>query len=633
MCGITGFFNLQSNTKEWYDKTLKDMTSSIIHRGPDAQGYWYDENHGIGLGHVRLSILDLSEAGSQPMRSHCGRYIFVYNGEVYNYQETQKELESEFGSIDWRGTSDTEVILYAFSKWGAKKTLEKCNGMFAFALWDKHKQELTIGRDRMGQKPLFYGYVGNDFVFGSELKSLKKYSEWKGDICTDTLDVYLRMGYVPTPYSIYKDIHKLMPSTFLVIAKDHLVKRDCGSPIEYWSLKRAYEQGIHSKSLDEDLKRVEELLTDSVKKRMIADVPLGAFLSGGFDSSLIVALMQKESAKKVNTFSIGFNDNNFNEAVYAKEISKILGTNHNELYVSPNQVLDLFPKMTEIYDEPYADPSQFPTYIVSKLARDKVTVAISGDAGDELFGGYERYINFPKRWQKSKFIPNALAKLFINSLDNSSLIYKNSFIKNINRYGHLFSTNDRHKYYFEQISLMSNTSSLLKKKCNSRTFFNDENLKVYHDSFEEEMMYIDLRTFVLDDILVKVDRASMANSLEVRNPYLDHRLIEYAARVPVSRKIRDNKTKWLTRQILYRYLPKELMDRPKSGFMIPISSWLKNEFRDMAYDLLNEDKLNSQGIFDANKVNLLLDLHNSGGKVHGHLIWNLIAFQDWLDNE
>ena len=633
MCGITGFFSLQSNSKLWYEKILIDMISSINHRGPDAQDFWYDENNHIGLGHVRLSILDLSVAGSQPMKSHCGRYVFIYNGEVYNYQEVQKELEKDFGRIEWRGTSDTEVILYAFSMWGVKQTLKKCNGMFAFALWDKHNQELTIGRDRMGQKPLFYGYVGNDFVFGSELKSLKKHPFWKGDICTDTLDIYLRMGYVPTPYSIYKDIFKLMPSTFLVIKKDDLSQRNYGSPIEYWSLKKIYEKEKHKESLEYDLKNVEELLTDSVKKRMISDVPLGAFLSGGFDSSLIVALMQKESSKKINTFSIGFNDSKFNEAVYAKEISKILGTDHNELYVSPKQVLDLFPKMTEIYDEPYADPSQFPTFIVSKLARDKVTVAISGDAGDELFGGYERYINFPKRWQKSKFIPTGLAKIAKNSLKNNSLIYKNALMKNIERYGHLFSTKDRHDYYFEQISLMSNPASLLQKNCNSKTFFNNESLRVNLYSFEEEMMYTDLRTFVLDDILVKVDRASMANSLEVRNPYLDHRLIEYAAQIPVSRKIRDNKTKWLTRQILYKHLPQSLMDRPKSGFMIPISNWLKNDFRDMAYDLLNEDKLNNQGIFDAKKVNLLLDHHNSGGKVHGHLIWNLIAFQDWYDNE
>jgi asparagine synthase (glutamine-hydrolysing) len=633
MCGIAGFFNLQSSKKEWYNETLESMTSSILHRGPDAQDYWYDEDNHIGLGHVRLSILDLSKAGAQPMKSHCDRYIFVYNGEVYNYQEIQNELEREFGRMEWNGTSDTEIMLQAFSKWGVKKTLQQCNGMFAFALWDKQKQELTIGRDRMGQKPLFYGYVGNDFVFGSELKPLKKHSQWKGDICTDTLDIYLRMGYVPTPYSIYKNIFKLMPSSFIVIKKSDLARKNYGSLTEYWSLKGIYEQGTHKESLSHDLKKVEELLTDSVKKRMIADVPLGAFLSGGYDSSLIVALMQKENSKKVNTFSIGFDDNNFNEAVYAKEISKILGTDHNELYVSPKQVLDLFPKMTEIYDEPFADPSQFPTFIVSKLAREKVTVAISGDAGDELFGGYERYINFPKRWQKSKFIPNGLAKIAKNSLKNSSLIYKNTLVKNIERYGHLFSTNDRNNYYFEQISLMSNPESILKNKCNSITFFNNENLKLRHDSFEEEMMYTDLRTFVLDDILVKVDRASMANSLEVRNPYLDHRLIEYAARIPISRKINDNKTKWLTRQILYKHLPQSLMDRPKSGFMIPISSWLKNDLKDMAYDLLNIDKLNNQGIFDGKKVNLLLNLHNSGGKVHGHLIWNLIAFQNWYDNE
>ena len=633
MCGISGFFNSNNYSIDWYEKTLKDMNTSINHRGPDAQGYWYDENHRVGLGHVRLSILDLSEAGSQPMISHCGRYVFIYNGEVYNYREIQRELESEVGTINWRGTTDTEVILNAIARWGVEKTLKKCNGMFAFALWDKHRKELTLGRDRMGQKPLFYGFIGSDFVFGSELKSLKKHSEWKGDICTNTLDIYLRMGYVPTPYSIYKDVYKLMPSTFIVIGKGDLEKRVCGSTNKYWSLKKVYEQKPHSLDLKEDLIRAEELLTDAVKKRMIADVPLGAFLSGGFDSSLLVALMQKESTEKVNTFSIGFNDRKFNEAVFAEKISKILGTEHYELYVSPDQVLDLFPKITQIYDEPFADPSQFPTYIVSKLAREKVTVTISGDAGDELFGGYQRYIEFPKRWQKSRAIPRGLANAITKPLKNSSLIYKNDLVKSINRYGHLASAKNRQEYYYEQISLMSSPSGLLKNKCISNSFFNDENLWLAPTSFEEEMMYNDLNTFVLDDILVKVDRASMANSLEVRNPFLDHRIIEYAARIPLSRKIRDNQTKWFTRQILYKYLPKELMDRPKSGFMIPISTWLKNDLKEIAYDLLNVDKLNRQGIFDAKKVNLLLDLHNSGGNVHGHLIWNLVAFQAWYDNQ
>ena len=633
MCGIAGVYKLRDQNSFDFDSVLNSMCNSLKHRGPDAQDYWLENEDNIGLVHTRLSILDLSKTGSQPMHSHCGRYVLVYNGEIYNYLDLKSKLENKFGFINWRGSSDTEVFLYSLANLGISETLQQLNGMFSFALWDKHTKDLTIGRDRMGQKPLFYGYVDNDFVFGSELKAIKKHPLWKGEICTDALDIYLKMSYVPTPYSIYQNIFKLMPSTYLVINKANLSKKKYGPLTEYWTLKDVYQKGKHNESLDYDLRKVEELLTDSVKKRMISDVPVGAFLSGGFDSSLIVALMQKESSKKINTFSIGFNDNQFNEAIYAKEISRILGTDHNELYVNPKDALDLFPKMNEIYDEPFADTSQFPTFIVSKLAREKVKVAISGDAGDELFGGYERYINYPKRWEKSKYVPSGLAKIIKNSLTNSSLVHKNTFLKGIQRYSHLLSTKDRQEYYFEQISLISNPTGILKNNCNSKNFFNNDNLKANLDSFEEEMMYTDLRTFVLDDILVKVDRASMANSLEVRNPFLDHRLIEYAAKIPISRKICNNKTKWLTREILYKHLPQSLMDRPKSGFTIPVSSWLKNEFKDMSYDLLDENKMNKQGVFDSKKVNSLLNLFNSGGNVNANLIWNLIAFQDWLEKE
>ena len=633
MCGIAGIYKDKYQNNFDFESVLHNMCNALKHRGPDLQEYWLEKEDNIGLVHTRLSILDLSETGSQPMHSHCGRFVLVFNGEIYNYLDLRVKLEKKFGLINWRGSSDTEVLLYSLANCGISETLQQLNGMFAFALWDKQKKELAIGRDRMGQKPLYYGYIGNDFVFGSELKSLKKHSFWKGDLCTESLDVYMRMGYIPTPYSIYKDIFKLMPSSFLVINKENLYKRNYGSSNEYWSLKDIYEQGSHEESLDYDLKKVEEILTDSVKKRMISDVPLGAFLSGGFDSSLIVALMQKESSKKINTFSIGFNDSKFNEAIYAKEISKILGTNHTELYVSSKDCLDLFPKMSKIYDEPFADSSQFPTYIVSKLASEKVKVALSGDAGDELFGGYERYIKFPKRWKKSKSFLVEPARFINNYLKDKPIIYKNSFIKDISRYSQLLSTKNRHEYYFEQISKLSNPGSLLIKDSKAKTFFNNDDLMVNLQSFEEEMMYIDLRTFVLDDILVKIDRASMANSLEVRNPFLDHRLIEYAARIPLSRKICNNKTKWLTREILYKHLPKSLMDRPKSGFMIPISNWLKNDFKVMSYDLLNIDRLKNQGVFNPENISSLLELHNSGGKVHGQLIWHLIAFQAWYDNE
>ena len=634
MCGITGFFNLNGNPKEWYDQTLKDMISSIIHRGPDAQDYWYDESAHVGLGHVRLSIIDLSEAGSQPMKSHCGRYTFIYNGETYNYQEIQNELESEFGRINWKGGSDTEVVLYAFSKWGIKKTLKKCNGMFAFALWDKQEEKLVLGRDRMGQKPLYYGYLGNDFVFASELKSLKKHRSWKGEISTNGMDIYLRTGYIPTPYSIYKGIQKLIPSTFIQITKEDIKKRNLKQPIEYWSIKKIYEKGKNTKfDLRENQRNVEKILTDAIERRTISDVPIGAFLSGGYDSSLIVALMQKNSAAKINTFSVGFNEDDFNEAKYAKQVAKILGTNHTEFYLNSKDAMDLIPKISECFDEPFADSSQIPTFLVSKMAKSKVTVCLSGDAGDELFGGYNRYVNFPKRWNTIKNYPKFIANYTDYILNKTSLPFSSSKGKKIARINKVLKADNRYQFYLESLSELNNPSSLLMNKTMSKSFFSDPEILVKLDSFQEEMMYLDLRTFVLDDILVKVDRASMANSLEVRNPFLDYRLIEYAAGLPLNYKIRNGQTKWMLRQILYQYVPKSIMERPKAGFMVPISDWIKNQYKDWAGDLLNENSLKQQGIFDASRVRSLFNLHNKKGGVSGALMWHLISFQTWYNSQ
>jgi len=634
MCGITGFINLTNNKKESYEETLNKMTSSIIHRGPDAQGSWYDENKHIGLGHVRLSIIDLSEAGAQPMKSHCGRYVFIYNGEIYNYKDIKSKIESEFGKIEWKGNSDTEVVLYAFSIWGVKKTLEQCNGMYAFALWDKKEEKLTLGRDRMGQKPLYYGFVDNHFVFGSELKSLKQHPSWKGVIDTESLDIYLRTGYVPTPYSIYEGVNKLLPSTFLEICKEDIANKKLKDPIEYWSIKHIYEKGKSPNiSLSNNLKNVESILTDAIEKRSISDVPLGAFLSGGYDSSLIVALMQKNSESKVNTFSIGFHEDKFNEAQYAKQVAKILGTNHTEFYLNSKDAMNIIPSMSEHYDEPFADSSQIPTFLVSKMAREKVTVCLSGDAGDELFGGYNRYNLFPKRWEEIQKYPRFISNSVDSLLDKTNLPFSSSIGKKITRLSKILKAKDRYQFYLESISEINNPSSLLINKKASKSFFSDPNVLVNLDSFKEEMMYLDLRTFVLDDILVKIDRASMANSLEVRNPFLDHRLIEYAAGLPLDYKIKDGQSKWILRQILYQYVPKSIMERPKAGFMVPISDWLKNEYRDWAGDLLNESSLRKQGIFDVDKVRSLYKLHNNGGNVSGALMWHLISFQSWYNNQ
>jgi len=634
MCGITGFLNLQNGEKGFYENTLKKMTSSIIHRGPDAQDSWYDQDSHIGLGHVRLSIIDLSETGAQPMVSHCGRYVFVYNGEIYNYQDIRKKIETEFRKVEWRGTSDTEVILYAFSKWGVEKTLKQCNGMYAFALWDKTKEKLTLGRDRLGQKPLYYGFVGDDFVFGSELKSLKQHRSWKGEISTDGLDVYLRTGYIPTPYSIYKGIQKLIPSTYLEITKEDVKKKKLKNPIEYWSIKKVYERGKNLNfDLRENQRNVEKILTDAIQRRTISDVPLGAFLSGGYDSSLIVALMQKNSSTKINTFSIGFNEDNFNEAQYAKQVAEILGTNHTEFYLNSTDAMDIIPKMSEYFDEPFADSSQIPTYLVSKMAREKVTVCLSGDAGDELFGGYNRYVNYPKRWDKIKKYPKFIPNCTDFILDKTSLPFSSSTGKKMTRLSKILKADSRYQFYLESLSELNNPSNLLLDKTVSKSFFSDPNILVNLDSFQEEMMYLDLRTFVLDDILVKVDRASMASSLEVRNPFLDYHLIEYAAGLPLDVKIRNGQAKWILRQILYQYVPKSVMERPKAGFMVPISDWIKNQYRDWAEDLLNENSLKQQGIFDARKVRSLFDLHNKGGNVSGALMWHLISFQAWYNNQ
>ena len=632
MCGITGFINLTNNKKESYEETLNKMTSSIIHRGPDAQGCWYDENKHIGLGHVRLSIIDLSEAGAQPMKSHCGRYVFIYNGEIYNYKDIKSKIESEFGKIEWKGNSDTEVVLYAFSIWGVKKTLEQCNGMYAFALWDKKEEKLTLGRDRMGQKPLYYGFVDNHFVFGSELKSLKQHPSWKGVIDTESLDIYLRTGYVPTPYSIYEGVNKLLPSTFLEICKEDIANKKLKDPIEYWSIKHIYEKGKSPNiSLSNNLKNVESILTDAIEKRSISDVPLGAFLSGGYDSSLIVALMQKNSESKVNTFSIGFHEDKFNEAQYAKQVAKILGTNHTEFYLNSKDAMNIIPSMSEYYDEPFADPSQIPTFLVSKMAREKVTVCLSGDAGDELFGGYNRYNLLPKRWEEIQKYPRFISNSVDSLLDKTNLPFSSSIGKKITRLSKILKAKDRYQFYLESISEINNPSSLLINKKASKSFFSDPNVLLNLDSFKEEMMYLDLRTFVLDDILVKIDRASMANSLEVRTPFLDHRLVNFAFSLPVAFKINTDMKKKILQDTFRDELPEAIYRRPKHGFEVPLLNWFRNELRSkIEDDLLADDFIEEQGIFNVTAIReLKKQLFSSNPEDVQATIWALIVFNTW----
>jgi len=650
MCGFVGV--LSRNPKNISNNIINLMTNTLSHRGPNDLGIWQSIENGIGLGHRRLSVLDLTSTGRQPMKSPSGRYIIAFNGEIYNHLELRKKLNSmnENLNICWKGTSDTETILACFEKWGIKKTIQSCIGMFAFAVWDSKDKCILLARDRMGEKPIYYsfGRTGNEhvFMFASELKALKAHPAFSHDICPDIMSLYFRYNYVPAPYSIYKKTYKLKPGCILKVKSGSI------NPIieRYWSLPDIANKSKvknDKKSSIELVNNLDELLRSSVKRQLISDVSIGAFLSGGIDSSSIVAIMQNLSSRPVKTFSIGFNESNFNEAHYAKEVADHIGTDHCELYVSAKDAMEVIPDLPNIYDEPFSDSSQIPTYLVSKLAKEKVTVALSGDGGDELFGGYNRYTFSKKFWGGISKIPFPIRNLISNTVTSFSpeiieslysLFSKLPLIQgNIPNFGDkvyksasVLRSKNFDDLYINLISHWNQPSSLIKNTSNNPLNILSSN---FHGENIERIMILDALTYLPDDILVKTDRAAMANSLETRVPFLDHNIVEFAFNLPLELKIRKGQGKWILRQVLYNYLPKEMVERPKMGFGIPIGNWLKGPLKQWAQDMLNEETLNKQGFFHTHEIQKKWDEHISGRRNWQYHLWDLLMFQSWLEKE
>jgi asparagine synthase (glutamine-hydrolysing) len=624
------------------------MTNTLTHRGPDAAGIWLDEKVGIALGHRRLSILDLRPSGSQPMVSESGRYVIVFNGEVYNFQQLKQELAGK--NIKWRGSSDTEVMLAAFEAFGVKEAVKKFIGMFAFALWDRQEHRLYLLRDRLGIKPLYYGWAGKTFLFASELKALRAYPGWQAEINRDALALFLRHNYIPAPYSIYRGILKLLPGTILSIS----LNTDTGflpEPDVYWSAREVAEEGLHNQLTGDEsavIERLEVLLKDAIGLRMIADVPLGAFLSGGIDSSTVVALMQAQSHKPVKTFTIGFEEEEYNEAAQAKAVAEYLKTEHTELYVTPEQAMAVIPRMSFFYDEPFADSSQIPTYLVSELTRQHVTVSLSGDGGDELFGGYNRYFWGRSIWQKIGWIPGGLRKLLSSGLTLlSPQAWDNLFMRlepvlpgkarqrlpgdKLHKLAEILAVENPEAMYLGLVSHWKDPAVVVSGAVEPLTVLTDSRRWANLPDFTQRMMFLDLISYLPDDILVKVDRASMGVSLEARVPFLDHRIVEFAWQVPLSMKIRNGQGKWLLRQVLYKYVPEDLIERPKMGFGVPIDKWLRGPLRDWAESLLNEKRLKQEGFFNPAPIRQKWHEHLSGKRNWQYYLWDILMFQAWLE--
>lgn len=614
MCGFAGFIECNNNFSIDASRIVKRMTNSLSHRGPDDVGVWLD-NSGVAFGHRRLSINDLSIAGHQPMVSYTGRYVLIFNGEIYNHNSLRKLLAEQ----NWRGQSDTETLLACIERWGLKKTLEASVGMFALAVWDKSERSLSLARDRMGEKPLYYGWHGNFFLFGSELKSLKIHPSFISAIDRQALCRYVRSGNVPAPYTIYSGTSKLPPGTIATLLNVDILKRQVPEITPFWSLEWVIEKKLKNPFIGNEqdaVAHLDELLTQSITGQQLADVPIGAFLSGGVDSSTVVALMQANSLKPVKTFSIGFNEQDYDESGHARVVAAHLRTDHTEFRVTSSDVLNVIPELATIYDEPFADASQLPTLLVSRLARQQVSVAMTGDGGDELFCGYGRYTETAARWFYLQLVPTFARNIARWVLPESplrdalALTSIDEFYDFINRQ---WKASPRLVYRTRSLDISTVIPLVLA-------------------SAKERMMYADAINYLPNDILVKVDRAAMSCGLETRVPLLDHRIVEFAWSLPSSIKNHEGIGKWPLKQLLYRYVPKNLVDRPKKGFAVPIEKWLRGDLRDWAEDLLDESKLIQQGYFDPKPIREEWRTHLSGRKDRHYGLWTILMFQDWLNS-
>lgn len=648
MCGITGFWRMGGESGNALREQVERMSARLRHRGPDDGGSWHDEASGVALAQRRLAVIDLSSAGHQPMHSACGRYVAVFNGEIYNHADLRERLAAQGEAVAWRGHSDTETLIACFVAWGVEETLRACVGMFAFALWDRQQRELILGRDRMGEKPLYYGWQGDTLLFGSELKALKAHPAFNAAIDRNALALFLRHDCVPAPHTVYQGFYKLRPGHVLRMGPGD------GRSVQqrpYWRYNDAVDSGSASPFGGTDAEAIDALesrLSESIGTQLLSDVPLGAFLSGGIDSSTVVALMQARSHLPVKTFTIGFAESGFDEATHARAVAEHLGTDHTELYVHPSDALSVIPKLPSIFCEPFADSSQIPTFLISQLARRTVTVALSGDGGDELFGGYNRYLAARTTWGRVQQLPlssrraiaGALRAVTPDAWDRlmeraKPLLPQKWHLARAGEKAHKLSEvltlTSGQQFLLSLASCWKNPTDVVADAREPATVLTDPAAWPRIDDLAQWMMAMDAQSYLPDDILVKVDRSAMANSLETRVPMLDHRVVEFALRTPLHLKIRDGQGKWILRQVLHRYVPRELIERPKMGFALPTDHWLRGPLRDWAEALLSEKRLRDEGYFDPEPIRKKWQEHLSGRRNWQRQLWTVLMFQGWLE--
>lgn len=625
MCGIVGLVG----RFEHKETLLAQSCGRIAHRGPDSHGFWEDADSGVAFGHVRLAIQDLSEQGHQPMASADQRFMLVFNGEIYNHPQLRQALEQDGYAHAWRGHSDTETILAGLMVWGVQETLKRMVGMFAIAVWDRQTRNLVLARDRFGEKPLYYGYAPDGLMFASELKALMPLPGFDAHLNRDAIALFLRHNYIPAPYSVFTQVRKLLPGTWVSLSPDQIDAGAWPEPQPYWSaLEVARSQPRAQFARDDDaVDGLDRVLRQAIRGQLLSDVPLGAFLSGGIDSSVIASLTREEAAGTLKTFSIGFTEPEYNEAEYAAEVARHLGTDHTELYVSAQDSLDLIPALPQMYDEPFADSSQIPTALVMRMAKQQVTVALSGDAGDELFGGYSRYKRVQQWWGKRERVPAGLQAPLRAGARVAASLLSGPRAEKFGKLEQVLGADNMVAFYRQFVSYWQDPASMVKGATEPVSAFSQAPL----DGLLDTMMAIDTVSYLPDDILVKVDRAAMAVSLETRVPLLDHRVYEFAWSLDEKYKLRGNDSKWILKQLLYRHVPAQMLDRPKKGFSVPMGQWLRGPLRQWGEQLLALPRLEAQNLLDAQRVREVWTQHQSGQVDNSARLWGILMLQAWLD--